>query len=139
MPKCPFSTTDEARKYPLVPDGEYRICVEKIYEKQTQAGDDRWNLQLIITDGEHKGKRFFDHMTFSEACMPRVKLQCKRFGLDVSRDVELTPADIQGKQCYVETVIGPNKKSGENENQVPYAGYRAIGEDDKVADDDLPF
>jgi hypothetical protein len=65
-------------------------------------------------------------MVFSDAAMKRVKLICSRLGLNVAGELDLTPALIEGRSCYVtvETEEYEDQEGNpKKRNVVPFAGY----------------
>ena len=128
---------------------------EKLYWA-TRNGDEMWKLRLVVDSGPHRGRYIFDNLVFSAAAMKRVKLICSRLGLDVSHELDLTPALIRGRSCYV-TVEAEEYEDQEGitkrRNVVPFAGYEcaegapaapstAAGNTTGAEDDseeDLPF
>ena len=156
MPRIDFNHVDDVQDFAPLPDGKYLCRVSDVEEARTQYGDEMWKLRLAVEAGPHRGRYIFDNMVFSDAAMKRVKLICSRLGLDVSGEIELTPALIRGKNCYV-TVETEDYEDHEGttkrRNVVTFAGYeRAVGapaageqapeEAGSVEDDseeDLPF
>jgi len=157
MPRIDFNNVDDVQDFSPLPDGKYLCRVAEVEEAATQYGDEMWKLRFVVESGPHRGRYIFDNMVFSDAAMKRVKLICSRLGLNVSGELDLTPAVIKGRSCYVtveteeyEDQEGNSKKR----NVVPFAGYeRADGapaattppvgkagggaEDD--SEEDLPF
>jgi len=156
MPRIDFNRVDDVQDFSPLPDGRYLCRLAEVEEAATQYGDEMWKLRFVVESGPHRGRYIFDNMVFSDAALKRVKLICSRLGLDVSRELDLTPALIKGRSCYVtveteeyEDYEGNTKQR----NVVPFAGYdRADGtpataapkagnpgstEDD--SEEDLPF
>lgn len=132
MPKIDFSRIDDVQDYSPIPAGKYLCAVENVEEAQTQNGDEMWKLRFRVADGKHTGRMIFDNMVFSEAALKRVKLICSRLGLDVSKELDLTPAAIKGRACLLTVDIEDYEDSEgktKKRNVVPFAGYeRAEGE-----------
>ncbi len=126
MPKIDFNHVDDVQDFAPLPDGKYLCRVSDVEEATTQYGDEMWKLRLVVEAGPHRGRYVFDNLAFSDAAMKRVKLICSRLGLDVSGEVELTPALIRGKSCYV-TVETEDYEDHEGttkrRNVVTFAGY----------------
>jgi len=156
MPRIDFNRVDDVQDFSPLPDGRYLCRLAEVEEAATQYGDEMWKLRFVVESGPHRGRYIFDNMVFSDAALKRVKLICSRLGLDVSQELDLTPALIKGRSCYVtveteeyEDYEGNTKQR----NVVPFAGYdRADGapataapkadntgsaEDD--SEEDLPF
>lgn len=156
MPRIDFNNVDDVQDFSPLPDGKYLCRVAEVEEAATQYGDEMWKLRFAVESGPHRGRYIFDNMVFSDAAMKRVKLICSRLGLDISRELDLTPALIKGRSCYVtvETEEYEDQEgNAKKRNVVPFAGYeRADGapsattpasekaggaEDD--SEEDLPF
>lgn len=155
MPRIDFNNVDDVQDFSPLPDGKYLCRVAEVQVSATQYGDEMWKLRFVVEQGPHRGRFLFDNLVFSNAAMKRVKLICSRLGLDVSRELDLTPALIEGRSCsvtvetedYEDTEGHPRRR-----NVVPFAGYERAdpaaatpaagnagggGEDD--SEDDLPF
>ncbi len=154
MPRINFSTVDDATDFTPLPEGTYACRIDSVEEARTSRGDEMWKLRLVVTEGEYAGRLIFDNLVFSEKALKRVKFVCSRLGLDVSGELDLTPAMIHGKTCRVRVEIEEYVDEEEKEktrNRVPFAGYVAAASDvdgaagseegatDGDGDDDLPF
>jgi len=155
MPRIDFNNVDDVEDFAPLPDGKYLCRGAEVEEATTQYGDEMWKLRFVVESGSHRGRYIFDNLVFSDAAMKRVKLICSRLGLDISGELDLTPALVKGRSCYVtveteeyEDQDGNTKKR----NVVPFAGYERadqaaisgsagaghdVTEDD--SEDDLPF
>jgi hypothetical protein len=128
MVKINWNKIEDA-KGGLLPQGSYIFMVGNVEERHTKAGDDMWNLRLDCQTKDLEGKSVYDNLVFTEKALPRVKLACKAFGIDVSGEMDLTPAMLISHKAMVdvevedyETTAGGMKKR----NIVPYAGYHSI-------------
>jgi hypothetical protein len=131
MPKIDFNKIDDVGGFTPLPDGKYPCRLDDIEESATQYGDEMWKLKFAVTSGEHKGRFIFDNLVFSAKALKRAKLICSRLGVDVSGEVELTPAMLIGKEC----ILTAETEEYENEegvlkkrNFVPFAGYERLDE-----------
>ena len=151
MPKIDFSKVDEVQNYSPLPDGRYLCRVAEVEQATTQHGDEMWKLRFLVEAGPHRGRYIFDNMVFSEAAMKRVKLLCSRLDLNAAGELDLTPALIKGRTCYL-TVETEEYEDGEGmtkkRNVVPFAGYERADETGALGatkpsamsdDEDLPF
>ncbi len=156
MPRIDFNNVDDVQDFSPLPDGKYLCRVAEVEEAATQYGDEMWKLRFVVDSGPHRGRYIFDNMVFSDAAMKRVKLICSRLGLDISRELDLTPALIKGRSCYVtvETEEYEDQEGNtKRRNVVPFAGYeradgtpaaaappaaKAAGAEDD-SEEDLPF
>ena len=145
MPRIDFNTVDDAEDFSPLPDGQYLCRLQDVEEALTQHGDEMWKLRFVVTEGEHEDRYVFDNLVFSPAALKRVKLICSRLGLDVSGELDVTPALLKGRSCQItvdtetyEDEAGKTKRR----NIVPFAGYdrydAAAGADD-VSEDELVF
>ena len=139
MPFVEFTKVDDAGEFAVIPDGVYRVAVDGIDERQTNAGDPMWRVTLRIVDPGLKfhGRRVFDTWAFSPKALPRMKLIASRFGIDVQSDRELTPLDFLGKEIEVEVRKRKQRVLPDREeNFVPFAGYRKVR---LPGEDEVPF
>jgi hypothetical protein len=129
MPKIDFNTVDDVQDFSPIPNGKYLCRVAEVEEAATQHGDEMWKLRFVVESGPHRGRCIFDNLVFSDAALKRVKLICSRLGLDVSRELDLTPSLIKGRTCYV-TVETEEYEDHEGRtkrrNVVPFAGYDRV-------------
>lgn len=126
--KIDFSTIDEATDFKPLPEGRYLCVLDNIDETTTkESGADLWKLRFRVIDGEFTGRTIFDNMVFSEKALKRVKLMCSRLGLDVSKEMDLVPSMIKGKNVFITVEIGeyedPQTGKKKPKNVVPFAGY----------------
>ena len=131
MPKIDFNTIEDAKDFSPLPEGKYSCKLAEIEEASTKNGDEMWKLRLEVVEGAHAGRYVFDNLVFSAAAMKRVKLICSRLGIDVSGEVNLTPAMLKGRPCRV-TVATEEYEDNEGRrrkrNVVPFAGYDRVGD-----------
>jgi len=151
MPKIDFSHVDDVQDFSPVPAGKYLCRVVGLEEASTQHGDEMWKLRFEVSQGPYAGRLIFDNLVFSEAALKRVKLICSRLGLDVSKELDLTPELIKGRTALLTVEIEPYEDTegrSKQRNVVPFAGYEraneshdapstGAGEDDSEAR--LPF
>jgi hypothetical protein len=126
MPKIDFNNVDDVQDFSPLPAGKYLCRLAEVEESSTQYGDDMWKLRFAVESGPHRGRYIFDNMVFSDAALKRVKLICSRLGLNVSGELDLTPALIKGRTCYVTVDIEEyedQEGNAKKRNAVPFAGY----------------
>ncbi len=129
MPVIDFSRVEETHDFSPVPKGKYNCKLVDIEETNTQQGHEMWKLKFEIIEGVHAGRYIYDNMVFSEAALKRAKLICARLGLDTSREVNLTPKLLEGRNCiltveqedYEDQDGNPKKR-----NIVAFAGYERV-------------
>ena len=146
MPKVDFSKVDDVQDFRPLPDGKYFCRLSEIEEAATQYGDEMWKIRFEVIQGEYTGRFIFDNLVFSEAALKRVKLICSRLGVDVSKEMDITPDLLQNRKCYV-SVVTEEYEDAEGKikkrNVVPFAGYAkadtepSSGQDD--SEDNIPF
>jgi len=145
MPKVDFANVDDAQDFTPVPEGEYLCELAHVDEQNTQYGDEMWRLRWKIIDGEHAGRYIFDNLIFSDAAMSRVKLVCKRLGLDVSGEADLTPDKLMDKPVFITVTIvqyTDNEGKVKDRNNVPFAGYKAAEghiPTERTEEEEIPF
>lgn len=140
-----FDSHDTVSDFVSVPQGTYRCRVEEVRAGQTRAGDERWSLRLVISEGQHVGKQAaWDSLVFSTRGRSRARLVLQALGLKAKGKVELEPGDLQGRDALVS--VRPTEyeaPSGQvvRRNEVPYDGYRAVDAEDSRTEpiQEVPF
>ncbi len=133
MPKIDFGHVDDVQDFSPVPAGKYLCRLSGIEEASTQHGDEMWKLRFEVTQGPYAGRLIFDNLVFSEAALKRAKLICSRLGLDVSKELDLTPELIKGRVAMLTVDIEPYEDAEgrtKQRNTVPFAGYERASESD---------
>jgi len=126
MPKIDFGHVDDVQDFSPIPAGKYLCQLSGIEEASTQHGDEMWKLRFEVTKGPYAGRLIFDNLVFSEAALKRAKLICSRLGLDVSKELDLTPELIKGRVAILTVDIEPYEDAEgrtKQRNTVPFAGY----------------
>jgi hypothetical protein len=143
MPKIDFSKVGDVQDFTPLPAGQYLARLVGVEEASTQHGDEMWKLRFEVVDGPHAGRLIFDNLVFSDAAMKRVKLICSRLGLDVSKELSLTPETIKGRTARLTVEVEPYEDTegrSKQRNVVPFAGYERAGEDaGDGGEEGLPF
>lgn len=126
MPKI-NSKAKDVQDFTPPPPGKYLVEVDDIQSSFTKSDDEMWKLKLLIVEGEHEGKNLFDNIVFSEKAMPRAKMICSRFGLDVSKDLDLTEDMLLQRRAIVtvdriETYEKEDGSTGQSA-RIAFAGY----------------
>jgi hypothetical protein len=147
MPYLEFTKAEEGERE-LLPDGLYRVVVDAIEERRTRSGDEMWRVTLKVTAGgpagpRAAGRRLFDNWAFSRKALPRMREIALAFGLDASRDREVTRRDFLGREAQVEVRTRRSSHEGRFENFIPYAGYqrceRAAADGGAPSVDEVPY
>jgi len=74
----------EEQSFETIPKGTYAVIVEETeFRMSATSGKPMWNLTLVITDGEFKGRKVWHIMSFSEGAMPTTKAQLLKFAPEV--------------------------------------------------------
>jgi len=137
MPKIDFSHVDDAQDFSPLPAGKYLCRLSEIEEASTQHGDEMWKLRFEVIKGPSAGRLIFDNLVFSEAALKRAKLICSRLGLDVSKELDLTPELIKGRLAILTVDTEPYEDAEgrkKQRNTVPFAGYERASESDAAPD-----
>ena len=116
-----------------MPAGKYLCRLVGLEEASTQNGDEMWKLRFEVIKGPSAGRLIFDNMVFSDAAIKRVKLICSRLGLDVSKELDLTPELIKGRVALLTVDVEPYEDAEgrtKQRNTVPFAGYERASESD---------
>jgi len=133
MPKIDFGHVDDVQDFSPMPAGKYLCQLSGIEEASTQHGDEMWKLRFEVTKGPYAGRLIFDNLVFSEAALKRAKLICSRLGLDVSKELDLTPELIKGRVAMLTVGVEPYEDAEgrtKQRNVVPFAGYERASESD---------
>jgi hypothetical protein len=119
-----------AHDFVTVPAGTYRVRVAEVRPGLTRAGDERWSLRLVVSEGPYVGKQAaWDSLVFSSRGRARARQVLGALGLPTKGRVSIEPRDVEGREARVE--VRPAEyasPSGEvvRRNEVPYDGWRAI-------------
>ena len=133
MPKVDFSKIDDVQDFSPLPAGKYPCKLVEVEEARTQYDDEMWKLRFQVASGQYAGRFIFDNLVFSEAALKRAKLICSRLGLDVSKELDLTPELIKGRVAMLTVDIEPYEDAEgrtKQRNVVSFAGYERASESD---------
>ncbi len=126
-----FSQVDDTVSYVSVPPGVYDCRVAEVRPGRSRDGSERWSFRLEVVAGEYAGRTAaWDALTWSERGVRRVKQVLALFSFDVSGELNLQPADLQGR-CIRATVQPeewehPITGKRQLNNRVPYMGYDPV-------------
>lgn len=119
---------DRVFDFATVPAGVYRCKVAEVRPGTTRAGDDRWSLRLVVTDGEHAGMQAaWDSLVFSIRGRARARMVLRALGLPSKGRVTIEPGDLEGREALVDVrPVEYRAPAGEvvRRNEVPYDGWR---------------
>lgn len=146
MPRANWNEIEEAQDYSPIPTGVYHCKLVVVdSSKTTAAGDEMWELKFVVVDGEYRGRKIYDRLSFGRKALPRVKLLFSRMGQKLEGDVNVTPDMIRGRECFVSVEVeeyATDEGVLKQRNTVPFAGFAEITPTPAPtvkADDDLPF
>lgn len=91
--------------YQPLPRGKYFCTIDEIMTDKDTNGHEMWSIRFKVVEGKYEGRFLFDCLLFKGAGLERVKNLCEALGLDVSREINLTPDLISGRSCAVATDI----------------------------------
>ena len=130
-------------KYPPLPNGKYRVRIDDVETTKTRKGADMWKLRLVVTEGDHEGRRIYDNLVFSKAAAGRLVGFCGALNMATSGEIELTPDMLPNKECIaaVHTEEYTDREGNVRERSaVLYRGYFPVVDGSQSDDDDdLPF
>lgn len=133
-------------KYPLIPEGQYLVRIEKAEQKQSAKGKDYFALQFNILDGDYAGKKLFDMVSLSSGALGRLKLVLSHLEMENDGALKLYEEDFVGKCCMLDIYISDEEypdKDGRmiqtKKSKPSFAGYIALTDKQKANMDDLPF
>jgi len=128
-------TNNNNVNYALVPAGTYRCRIAEVRPGTTRAGDERWSLRLVVSEGVHVGKQAaWDSLVFSIRGRARARLVLQALGLPSTGRVQIEPKDLEGREAMVEVrpatyqTLYSNEPGGHSitRNEVPYDGFRPV-------------
>ena len=142
-----FDSLENVADYVTVPAGTYLCRVGEVRPGTTRSGDDRWAVRLVVVEGEFAGRQAaWDSLVFSTRGRARARRIFAALGLPSTGKVTVQPADLEGKQAFVEVrPVEFTHPSGEvvRRNEVPYDGFRPMETEQEAApspdDPDIPF
>lgn len=110
-----------------VPDGVYLCRIAKIRDdRTTKAGDEMWELGMVIVEGEYSDNWINDRLVFSSAAANRVRMALIAMGLPSEGSFDLEPEHLEGRVVRVEVMIDEYENNlGEvkSRNEVLFEGY----------------
>lgn len=127
----------EEAKFEAIPKGTYDVVVEEVeFKHSNTSGKPMWNLTLVITSGEFKGRKLWHIMSFSEGAQPTTKAQLLKFAPELisSRFDPKKIAEsgkLNGKKFRVKTKIEPY----EGQDRTKIAQVLSPKDGDEFSDD----
>lgn len=88
----------------LVPKGNYHVVIEEAGEDISKAGNEMANLTLTILEGDHEGRKFWDHIVLPGQGVDIVwkwKQLYTALGEDVSEGISIDVDDLQGRDLWI--------------------------------------
>jgi len=113
-----------------VPAGIYACRIAEVRPGTTRAGDERWSLCLVVTDGPFAGKHAaWDFIVFSTRGRCRARLVFAALDVPAKGKVTVGPFDLEGRVALVEVrpveYVNPDGQTVRR-NDVPYDGWRRL-------------
>lgn len=125
-----FDAGDRVSDFVTVPGGTYRCRIAEIRPGTTRAGDERWSVRLVVTEGPHVGKQAaWDSLVFSTRGRARARMVLRALGLPSAGRVTIEPGDLEGREALVEVRPAEYQSpSGDvvRRNEVPFDGWREL-------------
>lgn len=115
-----------------IPPGEYLCIIDTVLPgfKTKNQGEDCWNVQGEIIEGEHTGKQWRDRWVFNSqnpnTQKRQVLIQHRVGGVEKAFEGNIEPEDFIGKEVYV--TFEDNLYNGKTYHKVTFNGYRAGGQ-----------
>lgn len=118
-----FNVSAKEEGFGLVPEGTYEARIKTAVEKQSQAGNDMWEISLQIVSGEFAGRIIYDRLVFSPKAISRVRQFCDACGyvLPETGEVEMITGYFLDRRVGV--VIVHEEWNGKNRDKVSFDGY----------------
>ena len=144
--KYDFSNTEDG--FERIPEGIYPAYVFDAESGTTGNGDPKTVLTLKISDGEHKGRQLWMHLTEKANTMWKIKQTLENLGMEIPKKVvEIDWDEVLGRKCMVKVGKFKSNKTGDwlesVESILPYEGddMEEGGDIPQVDDDDfdVPF
>lgn len=127
----------EEAKFETIPKGTYPVVVENAeFKYSNTSGKPLWNITLVITAGEFKGRKIWHMMSFSEAALPYTKAQLLKFAPELAA-TRFDPKKIAesgqltGKKFRVKTKI----EAYEGQDRTKIAQVLPMGDSDGFEED----
>ncbi len=128
MPKVDFSKLKmEIRDFMPIPPDTYFCSLAEVEEASADNGGEIWKLKFLILAGPYQGRYLFERVEFIDDELSRLQWLCFCLGIDASGEVELTPAMIKGRVCYVSVGIEEyDDFEGDIKQRSVVLGYKAF-------------
>ena len=114
----------------VVEDGLYPVRIAEVRESRREGGDTSWMLRLELTEGPLTGRTIVtDWLNFGEKGMHRVRRVLSALGFDLSKPLELEPAELEGRVACVELATRESMTAGrmQRRSRVTYDGWSPEG------------
>ncbi len=112
--------------FEALPKGPYEVIVAENDFGFSQAGNPMWTLQLEVTEGEHAGRRLFNHLVFFGAGLGFTKTTLGRIAPQMLES-PLDPSDedsiqaMLGIECRAQVTVEKYKDGFTNNIKGLYA------------------
>ena len=131
MPKANMAEV-KASQFPVLPAGVYRTKV-RVNKTLSKDGAEMWTLVHEVLEGpagapteDSRGKKIWDHLTWQDTAMWRVKHVMEAYGYDVGRNEEIDwqPHHLEVKVTSVHVIV--DEYQGKKTNRISKNGYYKI-------------
>lgn len=132
MPKIKWDDVEELDFTPI-PEGKYVVEIDDVKIDKTKAGDEMWKVRFNVIGpvGEKPkfaGRKLFTNLVDNEGGHGNFKkIYSAIFGTKLPKTQER--GDILNEKLVVDVTIG--EYNGKPNNQIPYAGFHKLEEDDE--------
>ncbi len=99
-----------------LPVGEYRCFVESVTEGTTTTPKDKLTTILVVTEGPHQGRKFWEHTTMSQDAENFVMAYFQALGVNAQpgAQIQCRTSDLVGRTCIVK-VTGHHEHQGKQQ------------------------
>ena len=115
MPRI-HANWDEVAAGTLIPEGRYPARIDKVEERTSSAGNEYWNVEFTIIDGEYEGRKLWGVFMLSPQALWKLRALAQACGLDLSGERELDSEELVGQEVGI--VVTTEEYDGQTRNRV---------------------
>ena len=99
-----------------LPVGEYRCHVESVTEGTTSTHKPKLTTILVVSEGQHTGRKFWEHTTMSQDAENFVMAYFQALGVNAQpgQQINCRTSDLVGRTCVVK-VTGHHEHQGKQQ------------------------
>lgn len=120
----------------LLPEGNYKVAVKSVEEKESSSGNEMLVWQFITKDCDeeaHNGASLYYHTTLTPQSLWSLKGLLEALGEDIpDGEHDIDPDDLEGAECIA--VVEHEKYDGKIRAKM--ADFMALSDDDSGDDDE---